>query len=319
MKRIIRYVSIVLLCSFLCGTVVEAHGTELYSQQSNNSRRNNKGSKDKKDNDRKAPERRPGNSGNNRPGNAPASRPQQRPSNNNSNKKPQQNNGKHNRPGGNVITRPSRPAGNHHNPPVHNKKPGGPNKHGYRPPMPPQAAHHGNKHHHYYRPTPPPRPYLPPARPYHRPLPPPAWHAPAHWNPFRTILGVALGSTISASINMLVNAGYTINSYVNNAIYLNNVPMLNVYWPDATMYYNNGSLAGSEFVYYTPSPDRYRFDSVYNTLVRNYGAPASQSFSGSSLSASWWGAGNQFITLTYSGQYSVNGGLNYYTTLTFGH
>lgn len=108
MKRIIRYVSIVLLCSFLCGTVVEAHGTELYSQQSNNSRRNNKGSKDKKDNDRKAPERRPGNSGNNRPGNAPASRPQQRPSNNNSNKKPQQNNGKHDRPGGNVITRPSR-------------------------------------------------------------------------------------------------------------------------------------------------------------------------------------------------------------------
>lgn len=118
---------------------------------------------------------------------------------------------------------------------------------------------------------------------------------------------------------MLINAGYTINSYVNDAIYLNNVPMLNVNWPDATMYYNNGSLAGSEFVYYTPVPDRYRFDSIYNTLVRNYGAPVSQTMSGNSLSASWWGAGNQFITLTYSGQYSINGGLNYYTTLTFGH
>lgn len=336
MKRIIRFVSIVLLCCSLCSPVVEARGPE-HSQQSNNSRRNNNSSRGKKSPaQHTAPAGHPGNGGNNRPAQRPQERPShnnagqrpgQRPPQSNGNGRPQQRPPQHNgaldRPGGNVNMRPNRPNrpdrpnGNHNMGHAPKPNPGHSYAPGHHAPKPP---HYGNRpHHNYYRPAPPPRPYLPPARPYYRPVPPPAWHAPAHWNPFRTILGVALGSTISASINMLINAGYTINSYVNDAIYLNNVPMLNVNWPDATMYYNNGSLAGSEFVYYTPVPDRYRFDSIYTSLVRNYGPPVSQSMTGASLSASWWGAGNQFITLTYSGQYSVNGGLNYYTTLTFGH
>ena len=122
MKRIIRFVSIVLLCCSLCSPVVEARGPE-HSQQSNNSRRNNNSSRGKKSPaQHTAPAGRPGNGGNNRPAQRPQERPShnnagqrpgQRPPQSNGNGRPQQRPPQHNgaldRPGGNVNMRPNRP------------------------------------------------------------------------------------------------------------------------------------------------------------------------------------------------------------------
>ncbi|MDE6097518.1 MAG: hypothetical protein K2G24_01375, partial [Muribaculaceae bacterium] len=216
--------------------------------------------------------------------------------------------------------RPAQPGNSGHHRPGHGNnnqyrpetghRPGGP---GHRP-----SHGHNHNHSHYYRPTPPSRPYLPPSRPYYRPAPPRSWRPAPGWRPFRTVLGVTFGSGINVSLNLLLNSGYTIQSYGPDAIYLSNVPMMNYYWPDATMYYNNGALAGSEFVYYTPYANSSRYDLVFNALCGSYGAPVSVVNNGGVVTASWWGAGNQYISLSYGGQYAGNGTLGYYTTLTFG-
>ena len=223
--------------------------------------------------------------------------------------------GQQSRPSGRPNNSGQRPGGSgnqgHHRPPTgHPGHHGGSGNHGHHRPA------HG--HEHYYRPTPPSRPYLPPSRPYYRPAPPRAWRPAANWRPFHTVLGVSFGSAINVSLNLLLNSGYTVQSYGSNAIYLSNVPMMNYYWPDATMYYNNGALAGSEFVYYTPYANTSRYDMVFNALCGSYGTPVSVINNGGLVTASWWGPGNQYISLSYGGQYAGNGSLGYYTTLTFG-
>ncbi|MDE6137128.1 MAG: hypothetical protein K2F97_06610 [Muribaculaceae bacterium] len=223
------------------------------------------------------------------------------------------------RPGNNRPPQPGRPD---------NKKPHGPqrppqgNHHGQpqrppqRPTPGPQATPHHHHHVNYGRPH---RPNMPPPRPYHRPAPPPpSWH-PHSWRPFRSILGVALGTTVNLSINALINNGYNVSGYDNNVVYLANVPMLNYSWPVANLHYGNAGLDGSEFVYYTSGYNLGRYNAVYNSLTSAYGRPyAVQNLAGGGRRAVWWGNDGQYITLSFGSGYAAGGGLNYYTTLSFG-
>ena len=140
------------------------------------------------------------------------------------------------------------------------------------------------------------------------------------WRPFRTILGIALGATINNSLNYLLRNGYVASLYGNNTIYVNNVPMLNMMWPNAVMYYNNmGGLCGSRFIFSSGFYDMTRYNSVYSSLVSAYGPPFSVQNTASGIEATWWGTGNQFITLSFYPQYTASGSVAYYTTLAFGN
>lgn len=258
---------------------------------------------------------RPGNTGN-RPGNG-GNRPGNngnRPGNNGN--RPG-NNGHHNwrpgndRPGGPGGNQGNRPGnGNHPGVRPGHDRPGHPGHPGYqRPPAPGHVGHHG-----------PMRPHMRPPRPFHRPVPPPAWRPAPGWRPFHSILGVTLGTAFNLSINALINSGYTVSSYGNNQIYLSNVPMLNLMWPDAIMYYNAaGQLYGSQFVYSTPGYNMNQYNMAYTSLTGAYGAPYSLQNTASGIEASWWGTGGQFIRLSYQSDYANNGMLRFYTTLSFGN
>ncbi len=162
---------------------------------------------------------------------------------------------------------------------------------------------------------------MPPHYGWFRPTPPPHWHAPGSWRPFRSVLGVTFGTTLALTINALVNNGYAVTSYGNNNVYVSNVPMLNMVWPDAVLFYNNaGGLCGSRFVYSTPYYDQGRYNAAYASLVGGYGYPVSiQNTAGGGVEATWWGSGNQFIRLAYDASYAQDGSLRYFTTLSFGN
>jgi len=129
-----------------------------------------------------------------------------------------------------------------------------------------------------------------------------------------------LGTAFNLSINALMQSGYTINSYGNNQIYLANVPMLNLMWPDAVMYYNSaGYLCGSRFVYSTPGYNMNQYNMAYTSLTNAYGPPVSIQNLASGVEATWWGTGNQFIRLSYTSDYANNGYMRYFTTLSFGN
>lgn len=230
---------------------------------------------------------RPGNNGN-RPGNNG-----NRPGNNGY------------RPGdNNHVNRPGYHPDNGHRPGV---RPGYRPDHrpGYRPRPP---------YHEAWRPA-----MAPPPRPYFRPAPPPrAWRPTVVWPTFHTVLGVSFGTALNVSLNLLMNKGYTVDAYGNDCIYLSNVPMLNCYWPDATLYYGNNGLLSGSFIYSSGVYDMNRYNNVYSMLTANYGVPYQINNNGASISATWWG-GNQFITLSYNNAYANNGSLRYFTTLTFGN
>lgn len=193
----------------------------------------------------------------------------------------------------------------------------------------PQANKHGNKYgnsslHHrpnygkvnFGRPH---RPKMHPPRPYYRPTPPPPAWRPTAWRPINTILGLTLGSLLNASIDILVNSGYNVAGYDNTTVYLNNVRMLNMAWPDANLYYGDGGLYGSEFVYSTPNYTLGRYNKVYDNLVYVYGQPYRiEKLNGGGRLATWWGNDGQYITLSFGGGMSNGGSLRYYTTLSFG-
>lgn len=262
--------------------------------------------------------RRPSTPGNgasrpNRPS-TPSNGSQNRPGNNNRPMPPGNGSGSNrpgnpgHGPGGN--NRPSRP-GDHGHGPGHGR-PGhtvGPNDYrprpGYhRPPAPPRPPRipYGYRH---------PVPFF---GVYHRPVPPPSWNRYYAGPTFGTILGVALGTTIDLSLNVLLNAGYTVANYGPNVVYLTNVPQMNLLWPNAAMYYNNGLLCGSQFTYPSPYYDMQRYNLLYGQLVGQYGAPVEQYNNGGVISATWFGAGNRFVTLEFN-----NTGGQYYTTLSFGN
>lgn len=293
MKRFIRPSVLILTISLLAGPQADARGrnnssgnssrTEQHKSHGSNSRQgNNRNLSNRPGNNGSGSSVRPGNSGH-KPGTGNMGRPTH----------PQFNYGSGNRPGPGSYPQPK--PGNHnrpHNGYGHNLKPGPP------PPRPHFPAHH---------------------RPWFRPTPPPAWRPAPTWRPFSTILGVTLGSAINFTINALINSGYNVTGYDNSAVYVTNVPMLNMMWPDATLYYGNGGLCGSEFVYSTPVYNLNRYSSTYNSLIAAYGSPVSVSNSNGVMTSTWWGSGNQFIILSFSSGIAGNGSTRFFTTLSFGN
>lgn len=233
----------------------------------------------------------------------------------------------------------SRPNNNNHNNgnrPNNNGRPNNSNNHqkpDNRHPhqRPPQGnmghgpQHNHNNSHFTHTPPPPPmqqphRPNMPAHRPWHRPTPPPPAFRPAPgWRPFNTILGVTLGSAINISINTLLNNGYNVTGYGNDAVYITNAIILNMIWPDATLFYSNGGMYASEFVYSTPIYNMSRYNSTYGILVRNYGAPVSSTNINGVLTTTWWGSNGQFINLSFQNAIAGNGTTRFFTTLSFGN
>lgn len=253
---------------------------------------------------------RPGNNGNSRPdNNGVSARP-----NNNGNNRP--NNNSNNKPGNNAFrpdNGPGHSGGNQHHgkpgtppPPAYGYGPGGDRWHGNFHDIPHHAPH---------------RPMLPPPPPhFYRPVPPPAFRPSPHGPHFGTILGIALGSAINYTINQLFNSGYYVTGYTNNAIYLNDVLMLNMVWPNATLQYTRGLLTGSEFVYPSPYYNTDIYYRVYNSLQTSYGLPATMNYlSGGGMQATWFGFDGRFVNLTFQAGTAMDGQLRYYTTLSFGN
>lgn len=303
MKRFFNTVAAILICGALIAPQAEARGRNNNSGQGSPQRT-------------QQPASRPGNMGRPAQPSRPAGNPSpSRPGNNSQQNRPGNGNGgNHNRPNpGN------RPGNGNHDRPNHgnrpgNNRPGGPNFGGHRPDYRPD---HGPGHNMHHGPM---RPNMPPHHAWYRPAPPHGWRAPRYWRPFHSILGISLGTTINISINSLMNSGYAITSYGNNSVYVSNVPMLNMMWPDAVLFYNGmGGLCGSRFVYSTGFYDMNRYNMTYNSLVNAYGAPYSIQNTGAGMEATWWGTGNQFIRLAFTTDYAQNGALRYFTTLSFGN
>ena len=251
--------------------------------------------------------------GNNRPGDH-GSRPNVKPGND----RP----GDHgNRP--NVKPGNDRP-GNHGNRPnvkPGNDRPGGMgNHHGYNPNHRyDYNGHHyrdqfswNHKHHNWSRPLPPPvRAHRPAPIVWRRPVIPVGWRPYAAAPIIDRILGITFGSLYEASLEHLYYSGYYIDGYADGIIYLRDVPMLNLYWPDVLLNYDNGRLANAQFIFHSSYYDRGRFDRAYNSLCRIYGRPVFDD----GVTTSWYGGNNTgWVTLTMSDNYG-----DYYTTMSIGY
>lgn len=148
---------------------------------------------------------------------------------------------------------------------------------------------------------------------WHRPVPPRGWRPGRRVPAFRSILGVNFGLSLALSLQSLRASNYMVSGYDGNEVYLTNVPMHGYYWPSATMYYNNGGLVGSQFVYTSNGYDMARYNGVYNSLYNAYGAPVVTN----GAQVTWFGGNNEFITLNFMPV--VSGGTSrFYTTLSFG-
>ncbi|MCM1110194.1 MAG: hypothetical protein NC336_03195 [Clostridium sp.] len=291
-------------------------GSLTSTEQSSRERQHNNSQRDRKNNNGNRGGQRPGARHNGsrkpqqsgRPGNQNNG---QRPGNNGGNNQPQrppQNNGNHqgnNRPGNNSgHSQPQRPPQNNHRPQPQPSRPG------VRPPSRPGG----------YMTPPPARPYRPVVHSWHSPVPPP----PPSWRPgprvprVSTILGIAFGTALATSIDMLLNSGYNVDGYQNGVVYLRDVNQLNNLWPDAMLYYDNGALVGSQYSYSTPYSDRARYSMVYNALMSAYGAPVSVTTPayGATL-ATWYTPGSGYITLGYAPE-TCDGAMRFYTTLRVG-
>lgn len=261
---------------------------------------------------------RPGNNNNgHRPGNNGGNNGH-RPGNNNPGRPGNNNNG--HRPGNNGGNNGHRPGGNNNGHRPGNNNPGRPGHGGYNPGRPhrPGGDYRPNRPH---RPTvivPPHRPHRPPMRPWSRPVPPPSWRPRPAAPVIASILGITFGTAINMSLDYLINRGYTIDGYGNDAVYLRDVNEMSYYWPDATLYYGAGGLARSEFLYSTSFPDPMRYNSLYTRFNRTYGPPINIVRTGGVLSATWFAPNRGYVTIDYRSQYSLGGELRYFTTLTFG-
>lgn len=166
--------------------------------------------------------------------------------------------------------------------------------------------------HDWSRPLPPPvRTYRPAPIIYHRPV------VPVGWRPYRNapyidrILGITFGTLFNASLDYLYYNNYFIDGYDNGVIYLRNVNMLNIIWPDVMLCYDDyGRLINSQFTYSTYYNDMSRFNRIYNDLCRVYGPPI-ESFSDR---ATWFGGSSTgYVTLSFH-----YGNARYYTTMIVG-
>lgn len=329
MKRLIRIFVIALVSIAMMVPPIEAQSRTTgnrneRSHSTQNSRPNNSGrpsnSSGRPGNNNNG--HRPGNNGgnnghrlgNNNPG---------RPGNNNNGHRPGNNGGSNgHRPGNN---NPGRPGNNNngHRPGNNGHNPGRPGHGGYNPGRPhrPGGDYRPNRPNRPHRPTvivPPHRPHRPPMRPWSRPVPPPSWRPRPAAPVIASILGITFGTAINMSLDYLINRGYTIDGYGNDAVYLRDVNEMSYYWPDATLYYGAGGLARSEFLYSTSYPDPMRYNSLYTRFNRTYGPPINIVRTGGVLSATWFAPNRGYVTIDYRSQYSLGGDLRYFTTLTFG-
>ena len=327
MKRLIRIFVIALVSIAMMVPPIEAQSRTTgnrneRSHSTQNSRPNNSG----------RPSNSSGRPGNNNNGHRPGNNNPGRPGNNNNGHRPGNNGGSNgHRPGNNNPGRPGnnnnghRPGNNGHNPgrPGHGGyNPGRPNRPGgdYRPHRP-GGDYRPNRPNRPHRPTvivPPHRPHRPPMRPWSRPVPPPSWRPRPAAPVIASILGITFGTAINMSLDYLINRGYTIDGYGNDAVYLRDVNEMSYYWPDATLYYGAGGLARSEFLYSTSYPDPMRYNSLYTRFNRTYGPPINIVRTGGVLSATWFAPNRGYVTIDYRSQYSLGGDLRYFTTLTFG-
>lgn len=330
MRRFFKTVSILLLCGTLCCPVVEGRGrnngqggasqshqsTQQAPQrgQSQGGQRpgGSQGGQHSGDNGGQRPGgsqggQRPGNNGGQRPG---GSQGGQRPGNNSGNRPHSGNAGPQQGHQGNSHGPATPPPGGGHAP-----------NHGHGTPPPPPGGHTpGYGQHPNYGYGAPHRPNLPPPAPWQRPTPPPPGYRPYHGPSISTILGIALGTTLYYALDDLGARGYNVVGYGNDAIYLNNVIQLGMNWPDATLYYVNGRLAASEFVYGQGYYDTSRYYNAYGMLASTYGYPTStNSYGQGGQQSSWWSPTGQFITLTYAPATDYYGNTRYYTTLSFGN
>lgn len=191
------------------------------------------------------------------------------------------------------------------------------NRHNHKPQPPHNHRHYGDNHHRPAHVAPPVRPHRPKAHVYHRPTPPRTIVYHSRCPVITTILGINLGTAFNVSINYLHNNGYIIDGYGNDMIYLRNAPQLSLIWPDAILHYGRNGLIGSEFSYSTSHYDLSRYNQVYSTFVTQYGSPISYNSSGGNITATWWGR-EGYVQLQFRHDYSHNGQLRYYTTLSFG-
>ena len=167
-------------------------------------------------------------------------------------------------------------------------------------------------HHNWSRPLP------PPVRP-HR-LAPWVWrrpYVPAGWRPYPQapvidrILNIVFGTYFVESLNHLYCNGYYIDGYNDDVIFLRDVPLLGLYWPDAMLNYSNNRFANAQFVYYSDRYDDSRYNLVINKLTRTYGVPVCRD----GVTVSWYGSdGVGFATLSM-----INDATGYYTTLSIGY
>ncbi|WP_289289242.1 hypothetical protein [uncultured Muribaculum sp.] len=329
MKRLIRIFVIALVSIAMMVPPIEAQSRTTgnrneRSHSTQNSRPNNSGrpsnSSGRPGNNNNG--HRPGNNGGNN-GHRPGNNNPGRPGNNNNGHRPGNNGGSNgHRPGNN---NPGRPGNNNngHRPGNNGHNPGRPGHGGYNPGRPhrPGGDYRPHRPNRPHRPTvivPPHRPHRPPMRPWSRPVPPPSWRPRPAAPVIASILGITFGTAINMSLDYLINRGYTIDGYGNDAVYLRDVNEMSYYWPDATLYYGAGGLARSEFLYSTSYPDPMRYNSLYTRFNRTYGPPINIVRTGGVLSATWFAPNRGYVTIDYRSQYSLGGDLRYFTTLTFG-
>ncbi len=329
MKRLIRIFVIALVSIAMMVPPIEAQSRTTgnrneRSHSTQNSRPNNSGrpsnSSGRPGNNNNG--HRPGNNGGNN-GHRPGNNNPGRPGNNNNGHRPGNNGGSNgHRPGNN---NPGRPGNNNngHRPGNNGHNPGRPGHGGYNPGRPhrPGGDYRPHRPNRPHRPTvivPPHRPHRPPMRPWSRPVPPPSWRPRPAAPVIASILGITFGTAINMSLDYLINRGYTIDGYGNDAVYLRDVNEMSYYWPDATLYYGAGGLARSEFLYSTSYPDPMRYNSLYTRFNRTYGPPINIVRTGGVLSATWFAPNRGYVTIYYRSQYSLGGDLRYFTTLTFG-
>ena len=171
---------------------------------------------------------------------------------------------------------------------------------------------YAHSHHNWSRPLPPPpRPYRPAPLRYYRPV------IPAHYRPYYgapvidRILGITFGTYFDVSLDYLYTSGYYIDGYQDNIVYLRDVRMLNLLWPDVMLSYDAGRLANAQFVYASTYRDRSRYNRLYHDLSAVYGPPISVE----SGMATWFGGNTTgYVTLSMGTDYG-----RYYTTLSIGY
>ncbi|MCQ2289605.1 MAG: hypothetical protein MJZ74_10985, partial [Muribaculaceae bacterium] len=223
------------------------------------------------------------------------------------------NYGNHN--GGNRPNGGSNYGNNGHRP---NDNHGGYNNGGHRPDH--NRGHNAYRdqyswnhaHNNWSRPLPPPaRAYRPAPYILHRPRIPvgyrPYYRAPI----IDRILGITFGTMFNVSLNYLYTNGYTIDGYDNGTVYLRDVSMFSLLWPDVMLCYDNGRLVNAQFIHSTYYNDRSRYNRLYNDLCVTYGTPIEMDSGG----VTWFGGNSVgYVTLSMTAQ---NG--RYYTNLYIGN